>query len=263
MTNFGILKVVMYFQHSLRAKPIKEGEKMKTRASSVTIVLASLAALLICAGAVQAKPKNVIFFIGDGMGPEQVEAAAIYAFGAPGTLSFESLPYQGELTTYSANSSITDSAAAGTALATGIKVNNGVISMAYPGDGSELETLLEYYKSLGKSTGLVSTSYLTDATPAAFGAHEPTRSNTSQIAVDYLNQTEPNVLFGGGGSGMTPAAAQAAGYTVVTDRAGMLALDTEAVTKLSGQFGSGQMRYEYDGLESQPHLSEMTATAFS
>jgi len=246
----------------VKAKSIKEGEKMKTRIG-ITIILSSLAALLVCTGAVQAKPKNVIFFIGDGMGPEQVEAAAIYAYGAPGTLSFESFPYQGGLTTYSANSSITDSAAAATAMATGIKVDNGVISMAYPGNGSDLETLLEYYKSLGKSTGLVSTSYLTDATPAAFGAHEPTRSNTSQIAVDYLNQTQPNVLFGGGGSGMTPAAAQAAGYTVVTDRAGMLALDTEAVTKLSGQFGSGQMRYEFDGLESQPHLSEMTATALS
>ncbi len=74
----------------------------------------------------QAQPKYVIFLIGDGMGPEQMKAAGIYANGEPGTLSFESLPHKGELTTYSAGGNITDSAAAGTALATGMKAGNGI-----------------------------------------------------------------------------------------------------------------------------------------
>ena len=87
----------------------------------------------------QTQPKNVIFFIGDGMGPEQVKAANYYKGGS---LSFESFPNTGFLTTYAANESVTDSAAAATAMATGVKVNNGVISIATPGDGSELETLL-------------------------------------------------------------------------------------------------------------------------
>lgn len=218
---------------------------------------------------VEASPKNVIVFIGDGMGPQQVRAGGIYVYGAAGSLSFESLPYQGELTTYQYGGGITDSAAAATAIATGYKVNGGVISMAYPGyppdypEGSELPTLLEYFKTLGKSTGLVSTAYLTDATPAGFGAHEPTRSNTSEIAGDYLNQTQPNVLLGGGANGMSRSSAEAAGYIVVEDRAGMLALDTENVTKVSGQFGSSDFPYEYDGLGNLPHLSEMTATALS
>ena len=209
-------------------------------------------------------PKNVIFFIGDGMAFEQVKAAGMYAYGEGGTLSFETLPRQAEATTYSANSSVTDSAAAGTALATGFKVNNGVISMAYPGDRSELCTLLEYFRDKEKSTGLVTTTYITHATPAAFGAHEPDRNNLSQIAVDYLNQTRPNVLFGGGANGMSPASAAAAGYTVVTDRASMQALYTEAVTMVSGQFGSTYLPYEYDGDWSiLPHLSEMTETALA
>jgi len=228
----------------------------------------AVAVTLCLAGAAQSKPKNVIFFIGDGMGPQQVKAGGIYVYGASGALSFESFPYQGQLTTYSANSSVTDSAAAGTALATGYKVNNGVISMAYPAnpdysEGSELPTLLEYFKARGKSTGLVSTAYLTDATPAGFGAHEPTRSNYSQIAGDYLNQTQPNVLFGGGANGMSRSSAEAAGYTVVENKAAMLALDTENVSKVSGQFGSTDLPYEYDGLGSLPHLSEMTATALN
>jgi alkaline phosphatase len=249
-------KVVIYFQNS-QGKVYKESQKMKTRAA-ITIIVASLVTLLVCAGVVQAKPKNIIFFVGDGMGPEQVKAAGIYAYGAPGTLSFESFPYQGRLTTYSANSSIPDSAAAATAMATGFKVNNDVISMAYPGNGSELETLLEYYKSLGKSTGLVTTTYVEHATPAAFGAHEPSRDNYTNIANDYLTQTQPNILFGGCGY---TSAADSYGYVEVFDRAGMQALDTDAVDRVSGQFGSGYMPYEYDGLGSLPHLSEMTATA--
>jgi len=214
--------------------------------------------------ALGAQPRNVIFFIGDGMGPEQVRAATYY-LGGP--LSFESLPYQGWLTTYSANSSVTDSAAAATAMATGYKVNNGVISEArpanvdYPVVGSPMETLVEYFKAEGKSTGLVTTTYVTHATPAAFGAHTSDRNNLTDIAGDYLNQTRPNVLLGGGANGMSAAAATAAGYTVVTSRAEMQALDTETQTMVSGQFGSSYLPYEYDGLGALPHLSEMTTTA--
>ena len=110
-----------------------------------------------------APPRNVIILIGDGMGFEQVDAAGMYMYGydyglSPAhLLSFQTMPYQGELTTYSASSSITDSAAAGTAIATGFKVNNGVISMAYPSNasypyGAEIGTLLEHYKAISKST---------------------------------------------------------------------------------------------------------------
>ena len=206
-------------------------------------------------------PTNVIFLIGDGMGFEQVKAAGMYLNGAEGTLSFEFLPCQAEMTTHSANSSITDSAAAATAIATGVKVDNDVVSVAIPGDGHELETLLEYFKTQGKRTGLVTTTNITHATPACFGAHETSRSNYSAIAIDYLNQTRPNVLLGGGGDGMSLASAQTAGYTVVTNATGILALDTDAVTMVSGQFGTGYMPYEYDGLGSLPHLLEMTETA--
>ena len=206
-------------------------------------------------------PTNVIFCIGDGMGFEKVKAAGMYAYGKVGTLSFEAFPYQGEVTTHSADSPMTDSAAAATAMATGSKVNNGVISTALPGDGSELYTLLEFFRDQGKSTGLVSTTFITHATPAAFGSHEPTRGNLAEIAEDYLNQTRPNVLLGGGGNGMAETAAEAADYTVVTDRDGLFGLDTENVTRVSGQFGDTNLPYEFDGLGDLPHLSEMSAAA--
>jgi alkaline phosphatase len=214
-------------------------------------------------GSAQAQPKYVIFLIGDGMGFEQVRAGGMYANGEAGTLSFEMFPFSGELTNETASGAIPDSAASGTSLATGVKVDTGVVSMAIPGDGSELETLLEYSKARGKSTGLVTTTTMTHATPACFGAHEPSRMNAGQIADDYRLQTRPNVLFGGGADGMTIEAFENSGYTVVTDYAGMQALDTENVDVVSGQFGAGYLPYEYDGLGSLPHLSEMTATALS
>ncbi len=200
------------------------------------------------------------------MGFEQAEAAALYSgrlmsFSDPGKF-----PYGADCTTYSANSGVTDSAAAGTALATHTKVNNGVISMAYPGDQSELLTLLEYFKAQGKATGLVTTSYLTDATPAAFGAHESTRSNTSAIAGDYLNQTRPNVLYGGGGSGLTLSATTAAGYAVATDSASFENLATQPVSYFSAQFGTASMPYKADylgGTYPFPELDTMTSSAIS
>jgi alkaline phosphatase len=226
-----------------------------------------VALLAVCsflpAEAVTASPTNIIFFIGDGMGFEQVAAAGMYHAGSAGTLSFEPFPYRAEMTTHSANLPVTDSAASATAMATGHKVNNGVISMALPGDGTELQTLLEIFRDQGKSTGLVTTTYMTHATPACFGAHEPSRDNYAAIAGDYLYQTTPNVLLGGGGNGMSGPAAEAAGYTIVSDRSGMQSLDTESITRVSGQFGVGHMPYEYDGLGTLPHLSEMTATALA
>jgi len=208
-----------------------------------------------------AEPENIIIFIGDGMGVGHVKASGIYAYGTEGSLLFESFPYQAEVTTYSADSSVTDSAAAATAIASAVKVNNGVISVESPGDGSELYTLLEYFKDRGKSTGLVTTVPMTNATPASFAAHESSRYNYSNIADDYFNQTRPNVLFGGGGDEMSVSQALNAGYTVFTNRVGMQRLNTDTETLVSGQFGYA-LPYEYDGsFATTPHLSELTATA--
>lgn len=206
-------------------------------------------------------PKYVVLFIGDGMGFEQVRAAGMYENGEAGTLFFESFPHRGEVATHSSSGPVTDSAATATAMATGRKVSNGVISMAIPGDKGPLETVLEKFKACGRSTGLVSTAYITHATPAAFASHEPSRDNHAQIAADYLDGSRPSVLFGGARY-ITPKAAWRAGYAVVTSKKEMLALDTESATMVSGQFSSGHMPYEATGYGMDiPHLSEMTSVA--
>ncbi len=213
-------------------------------------------------------PRNVILFIGDGMGPEQVRAAGMYQNGTAGTLVMESFPYSSTMTTYSADSAITDSAAGATAMATGHKVGNGVLSVAWPGDERELETLLERFHTYCKRAGLVTTTFVTHATPAAFGAHEFCRTYYNNIAGDFLTQTRPDVLFGGGGYGLNPTNATAAGYTIVTDRATMQALTPTLAARVSGQFGVTDLPYEYDyfvgldpGYTTLPHLSEMVSAA--
>ena len=228
----------------------------------------SLLLLIATGAACQPQPTNIILLIGDGMGAQQVAAAGAFA-GRP--MAFEGFEHTGWMTTHSADSPVTDSDAAGTAMATGYKVDNGLICLAGQMNpdyraGDELPTILERLQARGKATGLVTTTHMTHATPAAFAAHEPSRRNYDQIAADYLNQSRPDILLGGGGKGLTPAAARQAGYTVVTDRAGMQAIgdDGRTVPKLSGQFGSGHMPFEHDGpdgYKTLPHLSEMTATA--
>ena len=207
-----------------------------------------------------ARPQNVVLMIGDGMGFEHVKAAGMYANGEEGSFVFETFPYRTAMTTHSADEAITDSAASGTAMATGKKVNNGVISVAIPGDGRELKTMLEHFKDYGKSLGLVTTVPITHATPAAFGAHEQSRGNSNEIARDYLNQTRPNVLFGGGKNGLTAKLAKQAGYMVVENVDELKKLDTEKACYVSGQFAS-EIPYESEGVGMLPHLAQMVEVA--
>lgn len=227
------------------------------------LIIISLFVLLAVVSGCATSSKNIILCIGDGMGLEQVRAASIYSNGEEGTLCFEGFPYKATMTTHSADSAVTDSAASATAMATGHKVNNKVLSMQIPGDGSELQTLLEHFKQNGYAVGLVTTTSITDATPAAFAAHEPDRyKNRDDITADYLTQTKPNVLFGAGAHGMTAQAAKDAGYIVVNNLTELRKLNTEQVSMVSGQFGE-DIPYETQWASGLPHLSQMTKTALA
>jgi alkaline phosphatase len=216
------------------------------------------AVLLVVSMADGAMPKYIILFIGDGMGPEEVKAAGMYANGREGTLSFEKMPVKTVVTNPNAEGGVTDSAAAATAIATGRKVSNGVLSMAIPGDGKDLETLLEYCKKRDMSTGLVTTSFLTDATPAAFASHADKRADFNDVVRDYLIETRPSVLLGGN-KHIKAAEAKRAGYTVVTNRDEFVAVDAKA-EMLAGLFGTkGVMPYvTSDDSKKYPSLTEMT-----
>ena len=138
------------------------------------------------------KVKNVIFMIGDGMGLNQLYAG-MTANG--GTLNIERCTHTGLAKTYSANSYITDSAAGGTALATGSKTNNGMIGMN--ADSVAVESVLSAAEQAGMATGLVATVRITHATPASFYAHQINRGMYQEIAADML--TSGVDFFVGGG----------------------------------------------------------------
>ncbi|MDR2887203.1 MAG: alkaline phosphatase [Bacteroidales bacterium] len=138
------------------------------------------------------KAKNVIILIGDGMGVAQLYAGMT---AAGHKLNIERFPYSGFSKTYSADNYITDSAAGGTAIATGEKTNNGMIGVSP--DGTPLSSITETANRAGLASGVVSTSAVTHATPASFVAHNAARGNYEDIAKDFLKGTI-DVFIGGG-----------------------------------------------------------------
>jgi alkaline phosphatase len=138
------------------------------------------------------RPVNIILFIGDGMGPAELSAGIAVS---DNTFVIHSFPFSGLSKTSSSDNYVTDSAASATAMACGIKTRNGMIGTRP--DSSAIESIMELAKRNGLSTGLVSTSSITHATPASFVAHNSGRGNYDDIANDFMNETI-DVFIGGG-----------------------------------------------------------------
>ncbi|QGQ18751.1 alkaline phosphatase [Cellulomonas sp. JZ18] len=142
--------------------------------------------------------RNVVLLVGDGLGIAARDAIRLATVGRDGELAMDGLRYAGWTRTDPADpeEAVTDSAAGATAFATGVRTYNGAVSVDV--DGTPVPTLLEHAARLRKATGLVTTAQVTDATPAAFGAHVPDRGDQSEIARQYLDDTRPDVILGGG-----------------------------------------------------------------
>jgi alkaline phosphatase len=175
-------------------------------ATTATVVLSALIAALALAGTGEAqgvqpegeRAKNVIIFIGDGMGTSQRDLIRYATVGTEGQLAMDSMPYAGrsETSPLDPEAFVTDSAAGGTAIATGVKTFNGAVGI--DADETPVPTVLERATEAGKATGLVSNSQVTDATPASFGAHIADRDKQSEIARQYIEESKPDVILGGG-----------------------------------------------------------------
>ncbi|WP_233404105.1 alkaline phosphatase [Actinotalea solisilvae] len=142
--------------------------------------------------------KNVILLVGDGLSMAARDATRLATVGQDGQLAMDQLRYAGWAYTDSADpeDAVTDSAAGATAFAAGVRTYNGAVSVDV--DGNPVETLLERATALRKATGLVTTSQVTDATPAAFGAHVADRGEQTEIARQLIEETRPDVILGGG-----------------------------------------------------------------
>jgi alkaline phosphatase len=223
------------------------------------------------------KAKNVILFIGDGMGPSQFAAAWLYSNRVLGkNLKMVEVMNAGRtayLMNDTADAIVTESAAAASQMATGQRMTAGAVSIAADGKTPVL-TIMEIAKGKGLATGLVTTSGITDATPAVFAAHVAHRSDEASVAEQELKMGV-DVLMGGhkqfflseisagkrtDGRNLLDEA-RAAGYTVVGD-----AEELKAATgaKILGLFNMGNMAHEIDRAPTmEPSLADMTAKTLS
>jgi len=251
--------------------------------------------------------KNVVFFLGDGMGMTTMTAARIYSVGESGDLTMDTLPESGFVRTYSNNAQVTDSAPSMAAYMTGVKMNNEVISMSpetssydiktgidylsgadttcpSTGNGKSVPTLLEQMKAAGYGTGVVTTTRITHATPAATYAHICHRDGENTIAAQLVPKGAGfnaalsdgvDVVFGGGRKHFQNKAAggartdgrdlvaefKSAGYTYAANKADFDKIGTGA-NKVVGLFTSSHMAYDLDrDPAAEPSLAEMTGKA--
>lgn len=215
--------------------------------------------------------KYVFLFVGDGMAMPQLSAAEAYLSAKDGNeanfrkLAMSNFPAQGLTTTYSSNALITDSAAAGTALATGFKTESGVISMD-PTKEKELKTIAEMAKEAGKKVGIVSSVNLDHATPATFYSHAASRKNYYEINME-MAQSDFDYFAGGMVRvDKTPEGEKSAhdvmaerGWTIATNREELLKADNSTqVYAYNYGFVSNALKYDIDQTEEDVTLAEFT-----
>ena len=145
-----------------------------------------LLALLVTGCSSEPKVKYVFYFIGDGMGVNEVIGTNLYnQANSQGNVNFTGFPVVNFITTVSANSLVTDSSAAGTALATGTKINNGVVGV--DPDGNWTGNLTEWAHAAGFGTGVATSVGVNHATPASFVAHTASRNGYEEISLQMID----------------------------------------------------------------------------
>jgi alkaline phosphatase len=157
----------------------------------LTTVVLTLAFGVWPALAAEQTAKNVILFLGDAAGIPTLHGASVYGYGEPQKLFVFQMPHLALMETSAASGWVTDSAAGMTAIVTGHKTHNGVISQSDSAirrkkDGEALKTILEYAEEKGLSTGVVSNSSVASATPAACYAHANDRNQAGEIFAQIL-----------------------------------------------------------------------------
>jgi len=251
--------------------------------------------------------KNVIFFLGDGMGMTTLTAARTYAVGEDGDLTIDTLPETAFVKTFSNDAQVTDSAPSMSAYMTGVKMNNEVLSMSADTlavdpvadangnklgnncgakNGTPVTTLLEMAKAKGWSAGVVTTTRITHATPAATYSHICHRDLENDIAAamvpggagynSALGTAGIEVVLGGGTQFFTPfakggkrsdnrdliAEMKAKNYAVAGNATEFNAIDGTKTDRLFGLFTSSHMSYDLDrDPGKEPSLADMTTKA--
>jgi alkaline phosphatase len=217
------------------------------------------------------KPFGIILFIGEGLGPGRLAMTRVFAGGVDKPLAIDSLTYTALLRNYSNDFAAPDEAAAATALATGVKVNNGSIGIDV--EGKTLKNLMELARASGRMTGLVTNARLTDATPASFYAHVSSKDDRARLARDLVEKGKLDLVLGGNAEDFLPiskggsrnddrdlvAQLQDAGYDVVRSREELDEIPRWRQAKLFGLFGDSEGKgVDAENVPSdQPTLADM------
>jgi alkaline phosphatase len=232
-----------------------------------------LMGLFSSSGTTEESPRNIIFMIGDGMGPAYTSAYRYYLHGKPqGTPKatvFDKLLVGNAWTYPDDDTWVTDSAAAATTLATGVKTFNGAVGV--DANKAPLDSILKRAKRAGWRTGLVATSEIYHATPASFVAHSESRKEEFAIADDFVDakvngQLPVDLLLGGGRKQFTRddrnlvAEMSAAGYTYVEELT-QLSEVAQAQTVV-GLFADSALPYAL-GSDTPLRLTHMTQAALA
>ncbi|MDQ6807891.1 MAG: alkaline phosphatase [Verrucomicrobiota bacterium] len=217
------------------------------------------------------KPFGIVLFIGEGLTPERLAAARAYAGGADTALALDSLPHTALLTNYSSDFATPDSAAAASALATGVKVSNR--ALAVNADGKAIANLIELAHAAGRATGLITDGLTTDPTAAAFYAHATGGDDRAQTAQALTDGGALDLSLGGGSADFTPLAKggyrtdgrdltlemRRKGFDLVRTKAELEAVPRWRRPKVFGLFASAELAFA-DQLEAraeQPSLADM------
>jgi len=251
-----------------------------------TLTLAMIIALLISGSALASNaPKYVFYLIGDGMGAAQRQITELFKQtqidDSKVKLAMNKFPVAGLITTYSTDTLVTDSAAAGTALACGYKTNNGMISQLP--NGENVTSLIEEAEAKGLSTGVITTTRITHATPAVFYSHHASRNAENEIA-EQLADADIEFIAGGGFRHFVPQNGEfgkskreddrnlfsemsAKGYTVFVgaEDDSFANYQPKADDKVIALFTNSHIPYEVDRINDAdtnvPSLREMTEKA--
>jgi alkaline phosphatase len=235
-----------------------------TRIPARSLLFASLLLVVSCSPraihTAPVMPNSVIMLIADGAGVSHWTLAGF----ASDDLAIERMPVAGLVDTRGADQEVTGSAPGASALATGVRTFMGAISVDM--DSVPRETVLEVAHKQGWATGLITTTWLTDATPAAFASHVPSRGQMAEIFRQMID-LPVNVLLGGGSS-LLPLAQARLGldlrtpamerYTFVETEADLDNVSRSDASMVLGFFAEGDMPL---APERSPNLAEMTVAA--
>ena len=215
------------------------------------------------------KPFGIILVIGEGLAPERIALTRVYLGGSDARLALDGMPHVALVTNHSRDFAVSDQAAAASALATGVKVNNR--SLSVDPTGKPLASILELAHSRGRATGLVTNGSLTNATCAAFFAHATNANDIDQVASQLVEGGKIDLCLGMSAAEFLPQAKQGQrqdnrdlllglrqnGFDVVRTRAELESIPVWRRPKLFGAFGDGDNGSNQGAWNDEPALSDM------